>query len=70
LVPDSVGKALDAGNTLTVFYAPENPARNFPEGAGVTSIGANIFVVIIAAAVALFGAVLMVASFQRRPSTA
>lgn len=70
----SVSKALWAslreGESLEVRYSEANPKRNFPAGAGVTSMGVTIFVSVVASVFAVFGGVLLLGVFRRARSEA
>lgn len=55
---------LREGQDFTVRYSAANPKRNFPEGGGVTSVGVAVFVSILSALLALFGALLLVGYFR------
>lgn len=65
-VSPELWERLREGGTLVVAYSQRNPDRNFPVGAGVTSLGVTVFVSVLSAAFALFGTLLLV-SFCRRP---
>jgi hypothetical protein len=48
-----------------VAYSERNPDRNFPVGAGVTSLGVTVFVSVFSAVFAIFGTLLLVAVYRR-----
>lgn len=50
---------LQEGQTLQIHYALDNPKRNFPPGAGVTSLGIAIYASVFGALFALSGGALM-----------
>ena len=50
---------LQEGQTLEIHYARDNPKRNFPRGAGVTSLGIVIYASVFGALFALSGGALM-----------
>ena len=51
--------SLREGESREVRYSASNPKRNFPAGAGVTSIGVTIFVSVVASLFAVFGGALV-----------
>lgn len=52
------------GAPLAVSYDRERPARNFPVGYGVTSLGLTIFLSVFGAVFAAFGAAILVAPWK------
>lgn len=56
--------SLREGALLEVRYSAVNPKRNFPAGAGVTSLGVTIFVSAVASVFAVFGGVLVWGFFR------
>jgi hypothetical protein len=52
------------GDAIEIYYSAENPRRNFPVGAGVTSLGVTIFVSLISAVVGLFGYAILHSYFR------
>ncbi len=54
-VPKGLWSDLQKGQPLVVVYSGANPKRNFPLGAGVTSLGTTVFVSVVSALLALFG---------------
>lgn len=54
-VSKALWMSLREGETLEVRYSASNPARNFPAGGGVTSIGVTIFISVIASILGVFG---------------
>ncbi|PPD50373.1 MAG: hypothetical protein CTY16_01770 [Methylobacter sp.] len=64
-----VGKKLwntfQKGGTLVVVYANDNPKRNFPLGAGVTSLGITIFASALSLVFAIFGSLLVFGTLRR-----
>lgn len=67
-VSKALWMSLREGETLEVRYSASNPARNFPAGGGVTSIGVTLFISVIASIFAIFGGAL-VWSFFRHDQT-
>jgi hypothetical protein len=53
-------RALRKGDPIPVLYAPEDPRRSFPEGAGATSRSGAVFASTIGVLFALFGVGLLV----------
>ena len=58
---------LNVGDSLKIYYKADNPARNFPEGGGNTSVSVAIFVSIIGALFLVFGILLLAGSFKTKP---
>lgn len=62
-VSRSVGRELwmsvQEGQALEIRYSPDKPTRNFPAGAGVTSLGVAVFVSALAALLAALGGALI-----------
>lgn len=54
-VSKALWTGLNEGQSFVVVYSRENPNRNFPLGAGVTSMGVTVFVSVLSAVVALLG---------------
>lgn len=65
-VPKQRWATLEPGAHLIVVYAPGNPSRNFPEGAGTTSILAPILATLIFGSVAALGATLLLRLWRAR----
>jgi len=61
--------ALHEGQTLQIHYARDNPRRNFPLGAGVTSPGIAIYASVFGALFALSGGALVWRCFRPAPDT-
>lgn len=61
---------LDVGDELVIVYSATDPQRNFPEGAGVTSIAAPILFTVVFGAVAALGAAALVGLTRRTPAPA
>lgn len=62
--------SLREGESLEVRYSVANPKRNFPAGAGVTSIGVTIFVSLVASVFAASGGALLWGFVRRARSEA
>ena len=62
--------SLREGESLEVRYSAANPKRNFPAGAGVTSMGVTIFVSAVASVFAVFGGALVLGFVRRARSEA
>jgi hypothetical protein len=58
-VSKELWSSVHEGQTIKIKYSDSNPRRNFPDGEGVISIGVNIFVSIVATALAIFGGALI-----------
>jgi uncharacterized membrane protein len=52
------------GAPLAISYDRNRPSRNFPAGYGVTSLGMTIFMSVLGAVFAAFGAVIFVAPWK------
>lgn len=57
---------LRRGERVTVVYSAEHPGRNFPLGAGVTSLGLTIFGSLLSAAVAALGYAVLFGVWRER----
>ncbi len=56
--------AREVGQPIAVSYGQNNPTRNFPVGYGVTSLGLTAFLSVAGAALAAFGALILVAPWK------
>jgi hypothetical protein len=56
--------------TLVVAYSASNPRRNFPLGAGVTSLGVTVFLSMLGVVFAGFGSLLVWGALRRTRSEA
>lgn len=63
-VPRPLWQSVREGGTVTVLYSPDNPRRNFPLGAGVTSLGLTVFVSAMGAVFAAVGSLLLRGYFR------
>ncbi|MDH4351281.1 MAG: DUF3592 domain-containing protein [Gemmatimonadota bacterium] len=67
-VPKSIWDTIAVGQSITVFYDPANPGRNFPVGAGNTSLGLTIFLSAFGVVFLLVGAVLVAGTWRAPPA--
>lgn len=65
IVSKTLWNTFQKGGTLLVKYANDNPKRNFPLGAGVTSLGITIFASAIGLVFAIFGSLLVFSVLRR-----
>jgi hypothetical protein len=65
IVSKTLWNSFQKGGTLVVTYANENPKRNFPLGAGVTSLGVTIFASALSSVFAIFGSLLVFGVLRR-----
>jgi hypothetical protein len=63
-VSEALFARLHTGDTLTVAYRAETPSRSFPPGEGDTHPGSTIFMSVVGALLALFGAIVLVSSVR------
>jgi len=59
-------KTMRKGKSIVVLYSAENPNRNFPLGAGFTSVGFTVFMSAFFTLFAASGALLIVAFFRAK----
>lgn len=69
-VSKKIWDKLQEGGPVIVLYAPDHPERNFPLGGGVTSLGVTLFVSLLAAVFAVFGALLLISRSRTHPTVA
>jgi hypothetical protein len=69
-VSKELWSSLKEGESLVVLYQHENPNRNFPAGAGVTSFGVMLFVAVLGIVFVVFGLLVFVNGLGRRPADA
>lgn len=65
-LPKDRWDALAPGAPLTVVYAADNPKRNFPEGAGITSLAAPLVVTLVFGGLAILGGAVLFTLLRRR----
>jgi hypothetical protein len=65
-VPKRVWNAAQTGSAIQISYAADDPRRNFPVGAGVTSVASPIAVSIMFGGLALFGGVVLYRMYRPR----
>jgi hypothetical protein len=69
-VSKELWSGLEESQSFVVLYHPENPNRNFPLGAGVTSFRVTLLVSVLGAVFLVFGLLIFVGgiSAQRSPA--
>ncbi len=64
-VSKELWNSFQKGGTLVVVYSDSNPRRNFPLGAGVTSLGVTVFVSALSSVFAVIGSLLVIGALRR-----
>lgn len=68
-VSEALWDSVHEGQTIQIKYSASNPKRNFPAGAGATSIAVAIFASVIAALLAILGGALIWGYFHSATTT-
>ena len=59
-------KRYRVGDSIRIHYDPDHPGRNFPEGAGVTSLGMTLFISAFGLIFAIFGGMILFGGLRRK----